>query len=160
MLSLRNLIVATSCLMLLGGTAARADSAWLKGTPEQQLKTLAELQPGLGTVMIEYSFRFGALYNAGNGGNWKLADYQLKEMTEIQEVGETTRPPRAKGLKAFEEKFLGPIGDAIKAKDVKKFNAAFNAGLKGCNECHVDQGFDYIKYVLPKTSPSPLSSKP
>ena len=127
------LAFTTTCLVLLGGTAVRADSDWLKGSTDEKLKTLAEIQPGSGTVMIEYSFRFGALYYAAQGGNWKLADYQLKEMTEIQEVAETTRPARAKVLKEFEEKFLRPLGAAIKAKDVKKFNIAFQASLKACN---------------------------
>jgi hypothetical protein len=151
---------ASSCLVLMAGGVARADSAWLKGSTDEKLNKLADIQPGVGTVMIEYSYRFGALYFAANGGNWKLADYQLKEMTEIQEVGETTRPARAKALKAFEDSYLTPLGDAIKAKDVKKFNAAFQVSLKACNDCHVDQAFPFIKYELPKASPSPLSSKP
>jgi hypothetical protein len=156
----RKLIFAAFCMGPLAGGAAYADSDWLKGSTEEKLKTLAEIQPGVGTVMMEYSFRFGAMHYAAQGGNWKLADYQLKEMTEIQEVGETTRPPRAKALKEFEEKFLGPIGEAIKAKDLKRFNAAFQVGMKACNDCHADQNFGFIRYELPKSSPSPLSNKP
>jgi hypothetical protein len=146
--------------MLLAGTANAQQTDWLKGTPEQKLQTLADIQPGLGTVMVEYSFRFGTLYYAAQGGNWKLADYQLTEMKEIQETGEATRPGRAQALKTFEEKFLGPIAAAIKGQDLKAFNVAFQAGMKACNECHVDQKFGFIHYVLPKSSPSPLSSKP
>ena len=159
MFSFSRLVVAGGCLLALAGTA-NAQSDWLKGTPEERVNKLAELQPGLGTVMVEYSFRFGALYYAAQGGNWALAEYQLKEMTEIQEVAENTRPGRAQALKNYEEKSLGPIGAAIKAKDLKAFNVAFQSGLKGCNECHVDQKFAYIHYELPKASPSPLSSKP
>jgi hypothetical protein len=155
----RTTMIAAGCLMALAGTA-NAQSEWLKGSPEEQLKTLAEIQPGLGTVMVEYSFRFGAMYYAALGGNWKLADYQLQEMKEIQEVGENTRPGRAKALKTFEEKYLGPIGDAIKGNNLKAFNVAFQTGMKACNECHVDQKFGFIHYELPKASPSPLSSKP
>lgn len=152
-------IIAAGFLVALGGTA-NAQSDWLKGSPDEQIKKLAEIQPGLGTVMLEYSFRFGTMYYAAQGGNWKLADYELKEMTEIQEVAENTRPGRAQALKSFEEKSLGPIGEAIKAKNIKAFNVAFSAGLKGCNECHVDQKYGFIHYVLPKSSPSPLSNKP
>jgi hypothetical protein len=160
MTAFRKTVLAAGSLVLLAGGAAYADSGWLKGSTEEQLKTLAELQPGLGTVMMEYSFRFGTMYYAAQGGNWKLADYQEKEMTEIQEVGETTRPPRAKALKEFEEKYLGPIADAIKAKDIKKFNVAFQSGMKACNDCHTDQNYGFIRYQLPKSSPSPLSTKP
>jgi hypothetical protein len=145
--------------MALGGTA-NAQSEWLTGSPEQQLKALAEIQPGLGTVMIEYSYRFGTMYYAAHGGNWPLASYQLKEMQEIQEVGETTRPARKTALKGFEDGFLVPLNKTIEAKDLKKFDIAFQTTLAGCNGCHAAQGFPFIKYELPKLSPSPLSSKP
>jgi hypothetical protein len=112
----RKTIIATSCLVLLAG-AAFADSSWLKGSVEEQLKTLANIQPGLGTVMIEYAGRYTNMFYAAKGGNWGLADYMLKEAREIQEVGETTRPGRAAGLKAFEQAYLDPLEKTIKAKD-------------------------------------------
>ena len=63
--------------MLAAG--AYADSDWLKGSTDEKLKSLAELQPGLGTVMIEYATRYTHMYYAAKGGNWSLADYMLKE---------------------------------------------------------------------------------
>lgn len=162
MSSLRTLALAAGCLLLAGiGSAHAQNSAWLKGSADEKFNTLANLQPGLGTVMLEYSFRFTTAYYAAHGGNWELADYQIKEMTEIQEVGEATRPARAKALKKFEEGSLGPLMEAIKAKDITKFDAAFNSAKEECNNCHSDQGFKFIKYELPKEPVSPLSnSKP
>jgi hypothetical protein len=55
--------------------------------------------------MIEYGYRYTTAYYAAKAGNWGLAEYQLKEMREIQEVGETTRPARAGALKGFETAF-------------------------------------------------------
>ncbi len=161
---LRNRTIIT-CLLLVAamllaiGVSAQSPT-WLKGSTEQQLKALADIQPGLGTVMIEYGNRYSAAYYAAKGGNWPLADYQIKEAREIQEVGETTRPGRAAALKGFEKHYLDPIDAAIKAKDFKKFDAAFQAGIKGCNGCHAAQGFPYIKYQLPDKSPSLLSNTP
>jgi hypothetical protein len=159
MLTIRKTILAAGCLLALS-TASYAASDWLKGTPEEQVKTLAEIQPGVGTVMIEYSNRFSTMYYAAKGGNWGMADYQLKEMREIQEVGETTRPARAPMLKAFESTFLDKLADTIKAKDGKKFDAQFKQTVEGCNGCHVANDFAFIKYQLPKSSPSPTSVKP
>jgi hypothetical protein len=152
-------LIAAGCLMALSNMSY-AGSDWLKGTTEQQLKTLANLQPGLGTVMIEYSRRYTAMYYAAKGGNWDMAEYQLKEMPEIQEVGENTRPARAPMLKAFEEDQLAKLGETVKAKDWKKFQVAFKNATEGCNGCHAANGFQYIKYELPKSSPSPTSNKP
>ena len=86
MFSIRKTAVAAGCLMMLAGVAY-ADSDWLKGSADEKLKTLADLQPGLGTVMIEYSGLYTNAYYAAAGGNWGLAGYHIKEAREIQEVG-------------------------------------------------------------------------
>jgi len=81
------------------------------------LGNLAEIQPGLGTVMIEYGTRFYIMYYAAKDGNWDLAKYQLKEALEIQEVGETTRPARAPLLKAFEASYLDQLNQTVFVQD-------------------------------------------
>jgi hypothetical protein len=150
-------VVGVAVALVAAG--AYADSEWLKGSTEEKLKTLADLQPGLGTVMIEYGNRYTNAYYAAKGGNWDLAAYQIKEAGEIQEVGETTRPARAQALKNFEKNYLDPVNEAIKAKDFKKFDKAFKDGIQGCNTCHAGQGFPFIKYELPKAPASPLAMK-
>jgi hypothetical protein len=155
MVSIRKTAIAVAGLMVMAG-GAYAASDWLKGSTEEQLKTLAGIQPGLGTVMIEFGNRYTDTYYAAKGGNWGLAAYMLKEALEIQEVGEATRPGRAAALKAFEMAYLEPLSAAIEAKDADQFEAAFQAGVKGCNGCHASQGFPYIEYVLPDAPPSPL----
>lgn len=153
-------LVGVGLVVVLSAAGAYAASEWLKGSTDEKLKTLAEIQPGLGTVMIEYSTRYTNAYYAAKGGNWDLAGYMLKEAGEIQEVGETTRPERAEALKGFEKAYFGPLNEAIKAKDFKKFEVAFKNGIQGCNGCHAGQGFPYIKYQLPKAPASPLGMKP
>lgn len=154
------ILPVVALILVLATVVAFAASDWLKGNTEEKLKTLAEIQPGLGTVMIEYGARYTNLYYAAKGGNWDLAAYQLKEAREIQEVGETTRPARAGALKDFEKFYLDPLEAAIKAKDFKKFEVAFKEGIKGCNNCHAAQAFPYIVYQLPKGPTFPLSMKP
>lgn len=97
------------------------------------------IQPGLGTVMIEYAMRANNAWQAEQAGNWDMASYQLDEMTEIQEVGETTRPGRAEALKKFEDTNLKPLMDAAKAKDKAQFEAAYDRAITGCNQCHGEQ---------------------
>ena len=159
MSALRNMVLAMLCLMMVAA-GAYAASDWLTGSTDEKLKTLAGIQPGLGTVMIEYGNRYTDIYYAAKEGNWPLAAYQLKEALEIQEVGETTRPSRASALKAFEQSFLDPLGAAIQAKNFEQFDSAFKAGIQGCNGCHSALGFPFINYQLPSSAPSPLSMKP
>jgi hypothetical protein len=120
---------------------------------------LSAIQPGLGTVMIEYARRMGHLWFAEQAGNWDFAQYQLAEMREIQEVGETTRPARAPALKSFESSFLDPLEEQIKAKDNTKFESAYNSAIQGCNSCHGSQtsadwpqGFGFVKVQVPTKS--------
>jgi len=138
------------------GGAAPARQAQPTPTP-LTLQQLSDIQPGLGTVMIEYGHRMSAMWFAEQAGNWDLAQYQLIEMREIQEVGETTRPARAAPLKSFESNFLDPLEDQIKAKDKAKFESAYNSAIQGCNSCHGSQtsadwpqGFKFIKIQAPK----------
>jgi hypothetical protein len=125
------------------------DAAWLKGTTDEKLKTLAALQPGLGTVMVEYSNRAGNVYYAAQAGNWGLAAYQLNEMTEIQEVAENTRPGRAKALQNFEKAALGPLAKDIVNQDATAFRSDFDKMVAQCNGCHRANGYGFVIYELP-----------
>ncbi len=118
------------------------------------LAQLAEIQPGLGTVMLEYGNRFYIMYYAAKNGNWDLASYQLKEALEIQETGEITRPGRAPMLKSFESAYLGQLNNTINAKDWNAFQTAYNNTVQGCNGCHAANQFPYIKYTLPSIPPN------
>lgn len=119
------------------------------GELDELTKKTWEVQPGLGTIMMEYGNRMGVIYNAAVAGNWGMAGYQLKEAREIQEVGETTRPKRADALKAFEKTYLDPLEETIKAKDLAKFKDAYSKAVVGCNGCHAAAGYDFIKFKIP-----------
>jgi cytochrome c553 len=129
------------------------------GTVDRSL-ALWNIQPGLGTVMIEYANRLARLWYSIEAGNWDMAKYQHDEMVEIQEVGETTRPGRAQMLKAFESNYLDPLDAAILAQDKAKAEAAFKNALQGCNACHTAStsanwsSFGFVQVQLPKTDPA------
>lgn len=145
------LMIVLLGVILIGGMAftLAAGPSWLTGTTEQKFETLAKIQPGLGTVMIEYGNRIGNMYYAAKAKNWGMAAYQLKEAVEIQEVGETTRPARSDPLKDFEDSYLKPLARDIVNQDFQAFQKDFNTMVDGCNTCHAGTGFDYIIYQLP-----------
>ncbi|WP_024303851.1 hypothetical protein [Pseudogulbenkiania sp. MAI-1] len=145
------------CIMLsvcsLAWAEEKAGQGIYEGPVEQRVKALAAIQPGLGGGMNEIGSRFANLYWAANGGNWGLAQYQLKELLEAQEVAETTRPARAPMLKAFEQSYLEPLAAAIKKKDLSQFNPRFAAAEQGCNACHTALGYGFLRYHVPKRPP-------
>lgn len=114
------------------------------------------IQPGLGTVMIEYGTRFDNMWYAADAGNWDMVNYQLKEMREIQETGETTRPARSDALKKFENDHLTQLDAAAKAQDKNAFVDAYDKAITGCNSCHTEQkdsatgkNFSFVKIQRP-----------
>ena len=92
---------------------------------------------------------------AVDANNWDMAKYQVKEMTEIQEVGEVTRPGHADALKKFEKGDLEPMMQAISAKDKDAFTAAYDKAITGCNQCHGDakgkdgSSYRFVKIIRP-----------
>ncbi|RME42101.1 MAG: cytochrome c, partial [Chloroflexi bacterium] len=115
---------------------------------------LWNIQPGLGTVMQEYGYRYALAWYAAQAGNWGMAQYQLKEATEIQEVGETTRPGKADLLKNFEHTYLDPLFGAVKAQDKAAFESAYKAAIDGCNACHQGTGHPYVRVQMPPVVPA------
>ncbi len=114
---------------------------------------IAEIQPGLGTIMIEFGHRFYVAYYAAKAGNWKLAEYQIHELVEAQEVAEVTRPKYTEALKSFEHGAMADLQKAIKAKEWKLFDAKYTQATNACNACHKSTGHPYIQYRLPKEAP-------
>ncbi len=116
---------------------------------------LWKIQPGFGTVMIEYNTRMANAWFAAQAQNWDMVKYQVQEMTEIQEVGETTRPGRAADIKKFEDQQLKPLIDAATKKDLKTFNDQYARTLNGCNACHKESksdnfpSYSFVKIVAP-----------
>ncbi len=123
---------------------------------ELTLEQLAEIQPGLGTVMQEYGKRFAMVKVAADAEDWGMAGYQLDEAIEIQEVGEITRPDKAGMLSGFEHSYLDALEETIKAKDKTAFDAAYAKAITGCNGCHVATGHPYVRFQTPQTSPEPF----
>lgn len=160
---LTTLLLSVAAVGLLAGVGASAKDMSKVVIPTKHNKNLtlgqiADMQPGLGTVMIEYGHRFYLAYYAAKAANWGLASYELKEQTEIQEVGEMTRPGHAAELKAFEHTYLDPLMADAKAKNWNNFAKDYAAAIEGCNACHAGTGHPYIKYRLPTHAPDSVPS--
>lgn len=117
------------------------------------------INPGLGTVMIEYSQRMAKLWYAAQAKNWNLAHYEILEMREIQETGEVTRPNFAQSLKGFESAYLDPLDQAAQKNDLSAFNTAYDKAVDGCNGCHMATSskdfpnYKFVKFVKPSAPP-------
>ena len=127
-----------------------------KHNKDLTLAQIAEIQPGLGTVMMEFGHRFYLAYYAAKAENWELAKYQIDELIEAQEVAEATRPKYTNQLKTFEHGAIKNLQTAIESKDWNLFASRYTQTTDACNACHRATGHPYIQYHLPKEAPKYL----
>ena len=127
---------------------------------EINLEELVDMQPCMSRVMRQYTERYSIMYHAAKAGNWRLALYELKEIREIANVGAKTRPQWAKELKDFDQEYLVPIEQTMKAQNWEAFEEAYTRSTKACNEVHKRIGYPYIKYKLPNNPPEWLDVYP
>jgi hypothetical protein len=127
---------------------------------ELTLDQMAELQPGLADLMPAVGDRFWIAYYAAEGGNWALARYQLRHLAMLLRRGAVTRPKHAVNLTEYERDSLGPLFDAIQARDFDLFRRAYEEATAVANRLHVDLGHPDIVWRLPASPPGQLELGP
>ncbi len=120
---------------------------------ELTLDQLAEVQPGMARLMKEIGERYGILYFAAKGGNWKLAQHELKQIISLMKAGGTLRPKYSHDITSFIQHNLNPISDAIEARDWKRLETVFEKGIDESNKLHEKYGYSFIRYIKPKNPP-------
>lgn len=127
---------------------------------ELTLDQLAELQPGLGTLMRDVSDRYWILYYAARGGNWALAAYQLRGLRSLYQKGSVTRPKYRAMLEKFAGEIFDPLQQHIEARDFAAFERVYQAGITLANQMHVATRHGEIVWKLPPTPPPHLELGP
>ncbi len=120
------------------------------------LDQIADLQPGLGRLMLEVSDRYWITWHAARGGNWGLAAYELRNMRKTLLAGGVTRPKYAPDLEAYDRETMAPLAAAIKARDWEAFQTSFDAATAEANRYHEARGFPYLVWQLPPEPPAHL----
>ncbi len=123
---------------------------------EMTIDQLAEIQPGLATIMKEVGERYTETYYAAKGGNWKLAAHHLNQVRAAFRTGKVTRPKFADDLTVFDKDHLQPIFKAIHDQDWNQFEDAFRKGEAASDVYHDKRGYPHIRYVLPDEKRSNL----
>jgi hypothetical protein len=100
------------------------------------------------------------LWLAGHAENWPLAAYEVVKLKEtVEEVKEAiveiqTGSAKWQSVPVGEllgslDSHLNVLSQAVKAKDVGKFSAAYQGLTAACNACHTRAGEPQIKIVQP-----------
>lgn len=95
---------------------------------------------------------------AGQAGNWALAAHELHELDEAFAAIKAYQPvwngkPMAQMIAQMTTGPRKDVGDAIAAKDLKRFAAAFDHLTQSCNACHERIAKPFLKITIPQASP-------
>jgi mono/diheme cytochrome c family protein len=124
--------------------------AWMPASDSAKFLEIEEQLQGYSRTMREVHYRYKELYWAGQDENWEYADYQLEHIVEAIEQGNTRRPKYATLGKAFLERDVPPMQEAIDQKSAELFAARFEAFTGACNTCHGLAEHGFIKVGAPK----------
>lgn len=120
-----------------------------------ELKQIKEnYKPGLGELMSVVQTHHAKLWFAGINGNWKLAEFETREINEVLRNAnkiETDRP-EAKNIPMIYPE-IDSVSNAVKEKSIDKFIYSFKLLTKTCNDCHKENGFGFNVITLPTGQP-------
>lgn len=124
------------------------------------LDQIAEMQPGLATLMRDISDRYWIAYYAAKGGNWALAAYQLRALGKRLADGALTRPKHKGMLESYAKQIIEPLLAQCAAKDWTAFEKTYQAGITLANQMHTATKYGHIQWKLPATPPPHLDLGP
>jgi len=127
---------------------------------ELTLDQLAELQPGLGGLMPLVGERYWTLYYAAKGGNWALADYEVRSLRSMWQKMITTRPKYKRMLDDYAKQVFDPLQIHIKAKNFAEFESVYKQGIELANQMHGATNHSEIVWKLPPNPPQHLDLGP
>jgi molecular chaperone GrpE (heat shock protein) len=108
-------------------------------------------KPGFGELMSSVQAHHAKLWFAGIHKNWKLAEFEVHEITEVLDDVKKYQNERE------ESKFidmmlpaLDSITSAIKNKEVTSFKNSYIFLTNTCNNCHLETEFEYNIVKIPE----------
>lgn len=119
-----------------------------------QTKLNDAYKPGFGEFMSSIQIHHNKLWFAGQGQNWKLADFEIHEIEESIEDIEKYQTER-KESKQIE--MIKPALDSVLSAIAHKNSAAFKSSYllltNTCNSCHRATNFEFNQVKIPDSPP-------
>ncbi|HTE02252.1 MAG TPA: hypothetical protein VK668_23345 [Mucilaginibacter sp.] len=111
-------------------------------------------KPGLGEFMLGIQLHHAKLWFAGTNKNWRLADFEIKEIGEA--LGDIkkycTDRPEVKSIGLIDPS-ISNINTAIQQKDAQSFKTAFITLTNNCNNCHKTTQHEFNVVTIPTALP-------
>ena len=120
-----------------------------------QLKFIKEkYRPGLGEIMSGVQMHHAKLWFAVLNENWKLADYEIKEIKErFQQAADLETDRKEAGNIPMIYNNVDSVLYTIQQKDIVAFKSSFQSLTNACNNCHRTVNFGFNVVMIPTSLP-------
>ena len=115
---------------------------------DARVAQLEAIKPTFTTFMPDFSERFHVMHVAGEEGDWAVAGHEVLELQRMVKIFQIIDPTKGKLMEAFIGANLHQLQEAIEHADAKTFNAALNATVQNCNNCHNAVEAPHIRVTL------------
>jgi hypothetical protein len=115
-----------------------------------ELKGANSYKPGFGEFMSAIQAHHAKLWFAGTSKNWKLADFELKEITEsIEDIKQFETDRKETKTIGMIEPALDSVALAVSKNDEPLFEKHFKQLTNTCNSCHKANEFEFNVVKIP-----------
>jgi hypothetical protein len=119
-----------------------------------QLKLDKSYKPGLGEFMSGMQVHHAKLWFAAEAGNWRLSDFEMKEIREAIDDIQTYCNDRPEVLSIpMIKPALDSVDEAIRNKSITQFKYSYNLLTNTCNNCHRATKHEFNVIQIPTTPP-------
>lgn len=149
---MKPLLLVLAALLLFSCSSNSNDQAELKSQIDE-LKTKLDntYKPELGELMSNVQAHHAKLWYAGHNQNWKLADYEVKELQEtFEDIKKYNSDRQEVNLVGMIQGPLNQVTNSIQNQDVKKFEDNFTTLTNTCNACHVAAKYEFNVVKIPE----------
>jgi hypothetical protein len=119
-----------------------------------QLKVDDSYKPGFGEFMSNVQIHHAKLWFAGTKQNWKLAEFEIREIKEsIEDIQKFQSEREETETLPIIFTPLDSVQSAIDKKDLRSFKQSYNLLTSTCNACHKAVNNEFNKIKIPDSPP-------
>jgi hypothetical protein len=152
---MKQIILIWLFIGLLGCSQTTKNSQNLQNRIDSLEQKLADsYKPGFGEFMSGIQAHHSKLWFAGQNQNWKLADFEIHEITEaIEDIQKYETDRKESQLIGMIKPAIDNVNMAIEQKNPELFKSSFIFLTNTCNSCHQAANFEFNVVKIPDSLP-------
>lgn len=149
---MKALLVVFIAISLISCSPGSSNEALLQNQIDSlQAKLSESYKPELGELMTNIQAHHAKLWYAGQYQNWKLADYEIKELQEIvEDIKKYNSDRNEVKLIGMIQSPLTQVSNFIQNRNSKQFEDNFTTLTKTCNACHLATKYEFNVVEIPE----------